>query len=86
MRILESDVDKPAASKAVAWLADRIERDELDGEFTFAVWNGMKVLHGYVLRHQAMVERERLGADSVEAVSATRTFCEWIAREGFWYD
>ncbi|WP_133323642.1 hypothetical protein [Luteimonas aestuarii] len=86
MRILESDLDKPAASRAAAWLGERIERGELDGEFEYGVANGLKVIHGHALRQQALAERSRHGAESPEGRSASAAFCRWLAQDGFWYD
>ena len=86
MRILESHLDKTAASKAAAWLGERIGRGELDGEFEFGIWNGLKIIHGHALRQQAIAERARHGVASVEHESATDAFCGWLAEDGFWHD
>lgn len=86
MRILESQLTQSAAIRGTESLKSMIERDHLGGESQFGAFNSSKIIYGYILLRQAQTDRKESGPDSVESVKSTRIFCDWLSKEGFWYD
>jgi len=86
MRILESDLSQSAAIDASEKLKDMVARGELAGDFKFGALNQSKIIHGHILFHQAMADREGFGPDTVESEESLRSLCTWLSTEGFWYD
>ncbi len=76
MRILEGDLTFERAAKALQTLRDyKPEHRSTDMELAYL--NSANILHGYSLRQLALVLR---------TPEATKSFCEWLVKNGFWYD
>lgn len=86
MRILQSDLTREAAVEASHKLQGMIERGDLDGEFTFGALNQTKIIYGHILLRQAKADRIEFGQDSVELRDSEQALCNWLSREGFWFD
>ena len=86
MRILESDLSRLAAIHAADKIKDMIELGDLTGELQFRALNQSKVIYGHILLRQAEADRKEFGPESLESSESTRTLCNWLSTEGFWYD
>lgn len=86
MRILESDLSQSAAIEAAERLSDLIARGDFTNESGFSAGNQEKIIHGHILLRQAMAAREEFGSDSVETEESTKSLCNWLRTDGFWYD
>jgi hypothetical protein len=86
MRIRESDLDQAAASAATEKLRQMIDRGQVDGEFRFGALNQVKIIRGHLLLRQAQADRQASGASSPEARGSEKAFCDWLVKDGFWYD
>ena len=76
MRILESDLTFERAENALKTLRDyKPEHRSTDMELAYR--NSANILDGYGLRQLALALR---------TPEATRNFCEWLVKKGFWYD
>ena len=86
MRIHESDLGQAAAAAAVKKLQSMIDRDEVTGEFQFGFLNQVKIVQGHALLQQAKADRKAFGLGSSEAGDSTKSLCNWLSKEGFWFD
>ncbi len=86
MQITESDLDRTAAVSAADNLKGMIERGELGGEFQFGFLNQLKIIQGHGLLQQAQSDLNEYGASSQEAADSTKALCNWLSKDGFWYD
>ena len=86
MRIHESDLGQVAAASAADKLKGMIDRGEVDGEFYFGALNQIMIIRGHVLLQQAQTDRSEFGPNSVAARESTTALCDWLGKEGFWYD
>lgn len=86
MRIEESDLTRDAASSAATELLHAIERGDLGGQTQMGVWNRLKIIKGYVLLQQARADEANAIADPKEAAESRTMFCNWLVKDGFWYD
>ncbi|HEY1137423.1 MAG TPA: hypothetical protein VGE64_08020 [Xanthomonadaceae bacterium] len=86
MRIRESDLDQAAASAATEKLRQMIDGGQVDGEFRFGALNQLKIIRGHLLLRQAQADRQASGASSPKARGSEKAFCDWLVKDGFWYD
>lgn len=86
MQIRESDIDRTAAVAAADKLRSMISSGELSGESQFGAMNQLKIIQGHVLLQQARSDVTAFGPGSSEAEDSTRALCNWLGKEGFWYD
>jgi hypothetical protein len=76
MRILESDLTFERAESALETLR-AYEPGHKATDMKLAYLNSSNILHGYGLRQVALALR---------TPEATKSFCEWLVKKGFWYD
>lgn len=86
MRIEESDLTRDAATSAALELHRLIERSELGGEVQMGVGNRLKIIKGYVLLQQARADEANALADPTGAEESRAIFCNWLVKDGAWYD
>ena len=86
MQIRESDLDLASAVKAAEKLREMVGQGRVGGEYHHGALNQLKILKGHVLLHQALADRVEFGAMSAEATDSQKSFCMWLAKDGFWYD
>jgi len=86
MRIEESDLTRDAASSAALELHRVIERSELGDEVQMGVGNRLKIIKGYVLLQQARADEANTLADPTGAAESRAIFCNWLVKDGAWYD
>jgi hypothetical protein len=86
MRIEESDLTRHAASAAALELRRTIDRGDLGDEFQMGTWNRLKIIKGYVLLQRAHADQAEAATDSMAAAESKAMFCDWLVKDGFWYD
>lgn len=86
MRIRESDLTREKAAQAARDLATMIEHGEWSNEFEMGALNRSKIVQGHLKLRQAQADRKTLGPASAEATASTKRFCDWLVKDGFWYD
>lgn len=86
MQIRESDLDHASAVAAASWLHEKLKEGSLGGEYQYGALNQLKTIKGHMLLQQAVDDRKEFGVDSVEATESRTSFCNWLVRDGFWYD
>lgn len=86
MRIHEADLDRAAANTATDKLRQLIDRGEVDGEYEFGALNQLKIIRGHLLLEQAQADRRAFGASSSRSKESEKAFCDWLGKDGFWYD
>ena len=86
LQIREPDLTTRAAREAAEQLGPMLERLSPDPVHDFGVRNRLQRLTGYTLRQQALEDIDHAGPSSREAEASVRTFCDWLAERGFWYD
>jgi hypothetical protein len=75
-RILESQLTPEAVAEAQAFLRAHSATQE-DTALNFGALNSAKIIKGYSLKRAAQASGKP--ADK-------QAFCQWLVKEGFWYD
>jgi hypothetical protein len=86
MQIRETDLDHASAVAAARWLHEKLQEGSLGGDYQFGALNQLKIIKGHMLLQQALDDRKDSGVGSVEAAESRNSFCNWLVKDGFWYD